>query len=132
MLKVRLTKICKIEPPDLLFLVVFISFYISRYHFSQIFKTSFRIIRKKDFRHKRIHSNTPSPTSDPLNSQILLSVMKVFCQYSLKPRYLSRITLQPAPSHFGMCVLLDICNIFSKHLFLRTPLTGCFILLLIY
>ena len=24
----------KIEPPDLLFLVVFISFYISRYHFS--------------------------------------------------------------------------------------------------
>ena len=32
-LKVHLEKICKIEPPDLLFLVVFISFYISRYHF---------------------------------------------------------------------------------------------------
>ena len=47
--KVRLIKIFKIEPPDLLFLVVFISFYISRYHFSQIFRTSFRIIRKKDF-----------------------------------------------------------------------------------
>ena len=30
-LKVRLEKICKIEPPDLLFLVVFISFYISIY-----------------------------------------------------------------------------------------------------
>ena len=50
--KVRLIKIFKIEPPDLLFLVVFISFYISRYHFSQFFRTSFRIIRKKDFRHE--------------------------------------------------------------------------------
>ena len=28
-------KICKIPPPDLLFLVIFIGFYISRYHFSQ-------------------------------------------------------------------------------------------------
>ena len=28
-------KICKIQPPDFLFLVIFISFYISRYHFSQ-------------------------------------------------------------------------------------------------
>ena len=51
-LKVLLTKICKIEPPDHLFLVVIISFYIRRYHFSQIFRTSFRIICKKDFRHK--------------------------------------------------------------------------------
>ena len=51
-LKVCLIKICKIEPPDLLFFVVFISFYISRYHFSQIFRTSFGIIRKKDFCHK--------------------------------------------------------------------------------
>ena len=29
-----------------------ISSYISRYHFSQIFRTSFRIICKKDFRHE--------------------------------------------------------------------------------
>ena len=50
--KVHLIKICKIEPPDLLFLVAFISFYISRYHFSQIFRNSFRIIFKKDFCHK--------------------------------------------------------------------------------
>ena len=48
----RLIKICKIEPPDLLILVVFIRFYISRYHFSQIFRNWFCIIRKKDFRHK--------------------------------------------------------------------------------
>ena len=51
-LKVRLIKVCKIQPPDLLFLVVFISFYISRYHFSQIFRTSFNIVWKKDFRHE--------------------------------------------------------------------------------
>ena len=51
-LKERLIKICKAELSDLLFLVVFISFYISRYHFSQIFRTSFSIISKKDFLHK--------------------------------------------------------------------------------
>ena len=48
-LKVLLIKICKIQSLDLLFLVVFISFYISRYHFSQVFRTSFNIIWKKDF-----------------------------------------------------------------------------------
>ena len=42
----------KIEPPDLLFIAVLISFYISRYHFSQIFRTSFNIIWKTDFRHE--------------------------------------------------------------------------------
>ena len=51
-LKVLFIKICKIQSLDLLFLVVFISFYISRYHFSQVFRTSFNIIWKKDFRHK--------------------------------------------------------------------------------
>ena len=48
-------KICKIHPPDLLFLVVFISFYISRSHFSQIFRSSPTLSKKKkkkDFRHK--------------------------------------------------------------------------------
>ena len=42
----------KIQPPDLLFIAVLISFYISRYHFSQIFRTSFNIIWKTDFRHE--------------------------------------------------------------------------------
>ena len=41
-LKVCLIKIFKIKPPDLLFPVAFISFYIIRYHFSQIFRTSFK------------------------------------------------------------------------------------------
>ena len=29
-------------------------------------------------------------------------------------------------SHFGMCVLLWICCMFSEHLFLGTPVGGCF------
>ena len=47
-LKVILVKTWKIQPPDLLFLVVFIrrSFYISRYHFTKIFRTSFNILWK--------------------------------------------------------------------------------------
>ena len=43
-LKVLLIKYCKIQSLDPSFLVVFISFYISRYHFSQVFRTSFNII----------------------------------------------------------------------------------------
>ena len=66
-LKVLLIKICKIQSLDLLFLVVFISFYISRYHFSQVFRTSFNIIWKKDFRHKFSFFNrfTQTPTTPP-------------------------------------------------------------------
>ena len=48
-LKVLLIKMCKIKSLDLLFLLVFISFYISRYHFSQVFRTSFNIIWEKIF-----------------------------------------------------------------------------------
>ena len=42
-LEVLLIKICWIQPPDPLFHVVFISFYISRHHFSEVFRTSFNI-----------------------------------------------------------------------------------------
>ena len=45
-LKVRLEKICQIEPPDLLFLVVFISFYISRYHFHKFLEDSILSVKK--------------------------------------------------------------------------------------
>ena len=78
-------KICKrTEQPDLFFLVVFISFYISKYHFSQIFRTSFSIIGKKDFCHKFSFLTDSFKPPHPLNSQNLLSVTKVFCQCSLK------------------------------------------------
>ena len=64
-LKVLLIKICKIQSLDLLFLVVFISFYISRYHFSQVFRTSFNIIWKKifvtNFFFQQIHWNPLPP-----------------------------------------------------------------------
>ena len=75
----RLIKICKIESPDLLHFVAFISFYI-RYHFSQIFRTSFRIIRKKDFCHKFSLLTDSFKPPHPLNDQNLLSVTKVYHQ----------------------------------------------------
>ena len=55
-----LKELCKIQPPDLLFLFVFISFYISRYNFSQIFRTIFNIIRKEDFCHNEFSFITDS------------------------------------------------------------------------
>ena len=67
-LEVFLTKICKIQPLDLLF-IVFTSFYISKYHFSHIFKTSFSIIWKKYFCHKFSFFNRFTQTPQPLNCQ---------------------------------------------------------------
>ena len=68
-LKVILVKTWKIQPPDLLFLVVFIrrSFYISRYHFSKIFRTSFNIIWKIDFQHEfSIFEKLTNPLPPPI------------------------------------------------------------------
>ena len=65
-LKVLLIKIFKMQPLDLLLLVVFISFYMSRYLFIQSFRTSFNIIWKKDLR----------------------SVVKVSCRFSLNMEFL--------------------------------------------
>ena len=85
-LKVGLIKVCKIKPPGLLFLVVFISFYISRYHFPQIFRTPFLIIRKKDFGHEfSFLTDSLDPPAPPplfphsLNDRNPLSVMRAFC-----------------------------------------------------
>ena len=46
-LKVLLMKICKIQPVDLLFLVVFIKFYISRIAFHKFLELSTFISQKK-------------------------------------------------------------------------------------
>ena len=64
-LKVLLIKICKIQSLDLLFLAVSVSFYISRYHFSQVFRTSFNIVWKKDFHHKFSFLNGFTQTRSP-------------------------------------------------------------------
>ena len=51
-LNIHLIKICKIvELPDLLFLVVFISFYSSRYHFHKFLELHSEIIRKNHQKH---------------------------------------------------------------------------------
>ena len=82
-LKVLLIKICKIQPPDLLFLFVFISFYFSRYHFSQISRTLFKNIWKKYYRHEFPFLTDSLRILHPLNGQNPLCVTKVFCRCSL-------------------------------------------------
>ena len=44
-----LIKSCEIQPPNLLFVFVFISFYIGRYHFCKTFRTSFNNSEKNIF-----------------------------------------------------------------------------------
>ena len=51
--------------------------------FSQIFKNSFRIIRKKDIRHEFSFLMDSLKTPHPLNGQNPLSLTKVFCRCSL-------------------------------------------------
>ena len=41
-------------------------------------------------------------------------------------RFQQRCKATLLKSHFGIGILLQICCIFSEHLFLRTPLDGCF------
>ena len=73
-------------PPDLLFLFV-ICFYISRYHFSRILRTSFNNIWIKYFRHKfSFFNGFTQPPFHPLNSQNPLCVTKNFCRCSLNAR----------------------------------------------
>ena len=93
-LKVIIVKICKKQSLDLLFLVLFISFYISRYNFSQVFRTSFNIIWKIFvtiffFFNGSLNSHSPHP----FNSQNPLSVTKV----SLTYRGFSRILCYDDP-----------------------------------
>ena len=72
-LEVLLIKICKIQPLDLLFLVILISFYINRYHFSQIFKLHSALSERKifvtnfPFLMGSFNPHPPPPTS--LNTQ---------------------------------------------------------------
>ena len=100
-LKVRLIKTCKIEPPDLLFIVVLISFYISKHHFSQIFRTLFNIYLKKDFRHKFFFFNgfTKASFPHPLNCENPLSLTKFFVVASLMVK--SKLPTQSG-SHSGL------------------------------
>ena len=65
----------------LYFLLCYVIFYISRYPFTQIFRTSFNIIRKKYFSMDSL--KPPSPQLlEPFNCQNTLIMMKIFCQCS--------------------------------------------------
>ena len=75
------------QPPALLFLAAFISFYISRYHFWKIFRTSFNIIWKKNFHDEFSIFNGLTQTHS-LNSQNPLSVKKGFCQCPINIPYI--------------------------------------------
>ena len=84
---------------DLLFLVIFISFYINRY-FSQVFRTSFNIIEEKEFRHKfyffnrfthHYHHHHHHHHHHPPTSQNPLSLTIIFCQCSLLYHGFSRL-----------------------------------------
>ena len=74
--------ICKMQPLDLLFLVLYVRFHINRYHLSLIFRASYNIW-KKDFRHEFSFFNGFTQKPHPHNGQNLLSVTKVFCRCSL-------------------------------------------------
>ena len=73
-----LTKICKMQPQDILFLVADIIDYISRYDFPRIFRTLFNIIWKEDFCHEFSFFNGFTQTPHPLNDQNQLSMAKFF------------------------------------------------------
>ena len=81
-LKVLIIIICKMQPLDLLFLVFYVRFHISRYHFSLIFRASYNIIWKKIVV-TNFFFNRFTQTPHPLNGQNSLSVTKVFCWCSL-------------------------------------------------
>ena len=85
---IHLIKICKIEPPDLLFLVVFISFYISRYIIFHKFLELYSILSVKKIFVTNFFFNgfTQSPSPNPLNGQNPLSVTKV-CRCSLNQEH---------------------------------------------
>ena len=65
------------QPLDLLFLVVFLSFFISRYHFLQIFKTSFSIVWK-NFRNEFFFFNGFTQLCSQIRMQTFLEISPNF------------------------------------------------------
>ena len=68
-----------------------------------------------------VYYTQEQPSSGALRKRFSVNINK-FTEYQC--RSVISINLL-CKSHFGMGVLLQICYIFSKHLFLRTPLEGC-------
>ena len=81
-LKVLLIKNCEKQSPDLLFLVVFISFYINRYRFSHIFRTSHTLSKKEVFLTNFLFWTDSYKAPHPLTGKICYP-LQVFCWCSL-------------------------------------------------
>ena len=77
-LTVLLIQICKMQPPVLFSPFFYISFRISRYYFSQVFRTLFKIIWKKIFVTYFLLLTDCLKPSHPLNGQNPLTVTKRF------------------------------------------------------
>ena len=81
---IHLIKILR-QSNQISYFLLFFIFYISRnIIFSQIFRTSFNIICKKDFCHEFSFLTDSLKTPHPLNAQNLLSVTKFCCRCSPK------------------------------------------------
>ena len=117
-LKVLLTKNCKIIHQIFYFLLFYISFYISRHHFSQIFRTFFNIIWKMIFvmNFPFLINSIKPPTLHPLNGQHWLKVTKVLCwcpfgkyedflELSIK-----QFVIQSSPISFGQTMMYCVTN----------------------
>ena len=83
--------------------------------FTLIQKQPYRsILRKRCSENmQQIYRRTPMPKCNFIGSCFATLLTMIFCFATL-------LNL-----HFGMRFLLQICSIFSKHLFLRAPLKGC-------
>ena len=72
------------------------------YNFLELHST----LSKKDFRHKFSFFNRFTQTSYPLNGQNLLSVIKVFCQFSLECllKYLFQKFIEKILQKYLLCI----------------------------
>ena len=109
-LKVPQWKVIRyIQLPVLLFLVLHqflyqqISFF---YNFLELHST----LSEKDFRHKFSFFNRFTQTSYPLNGQNLLSVIKVFCQFSLECllKYLFQKFIEKILQKYLLCISSEL------------------------
>ena len=109
-LKILLIKILKIQLPDLFIYCCFYCFYISRYHFSQFFRTSININWKKDFCQKLSNGFAQPPLAPhPLNDQNQLCVTKAFCRRSFNQKWDLQKKMKKANMH-----ILHAFNAFNE------------------
>ena len=60
-----------------------------------------------------------------LRKRCTKNMQQIYRRPPMAKRDFNKVALQ-LKLHFGMGFLLEICCIFSEHLFLKTPMEGCF------